>query len=120
MNMVKEKMPVNANFFRYSIDAFQRRFVDTRITFALSGLVFSCKYAADFVLTESIRGSVENGSYLKVDGRIVGSVGAFTFCCGFWVSIHILSCSETIYLDLLLRLHIYNQSCPDKLYMKPV
>ena len=37
MIIVKEKMPVSANFFRYSIDAFQRRFVDTKMTCALSG-----------------------------------------------------------------------------------
>lgn len=36
MNSVKEKMPVNANFFLISIDAFQRMFVDIKITGALS------------------------------------------------------------------------------------
>lgn len=38
-NMVNEKIPVSANLFRYSIDAFQRRFIDTKITCALSGSV---------------------------------------------------------------------------------
>lgn len=36
MNAVKQKMPVRASFFRNSTDAFQRRFVDIRITGALS------------------------------------------------------------------------------------
>lgn len=108
INMVKEKMPVSANFFRYSIDAFQRRFVDTKITCALSGLIFECKHPVDYILTKSIRGSVECGSYLEVDGRIVSSVGAFTFRCGVLISVHVLSCLKTIYLDLLLPLHIYN------------
>lgn len=36
MNTVKEKMPVKASFFLTSIDAFQRRFVDIKITGALS------------------------------------------------------------------------------------
>lgn len=36
MKIVKEKMPVNASFFLTSIDAFQRRFVDIRITGGLS------------------------------------------------------------------------------------
>ena len=119
MNMVKEKMPVSANFFRYSIDAFQRRFVDTKIPCALSGLIFECKYAVKYILTRSIRGSVERGSYLKVDGRIVSSVGAFTFRCGVCISTHVLSCSKSIYLDLLPSLHIYNRSIPDKSCMKP-
>lgn len=35
-NIVKEKMPVNASFFLTSINAFQRRFVDIRITSELS------------------------------------------------------------------------------------
>lgn len=35
-NIVKEKMPISASFFRSSIDAFQRRFVDSRITAASS------------------------------------------------------------------------------------
>lgn len=36
MNTVKENMPVNASFFLIPIDAFQRRFVDIKITGALS------------------------------------------------------------------------------------
>ena len=36
MNIVKENMPVNASFFLTPIDAFQRRFVDIKITSALS------------------------------------------------------------------------------------
>lgn len=36
MIIVKEKMPVNASFFLTSIDAFQRRLVDIKITGALS------------------------------------------------------------------------------------
>ena len=35
-NTVKEKMPVNASFFLIPIEAFQRRFVDIRITGAFS------------------------------------------------------------------------------------
>ena len=37
MNIIKQKMPVSASFFRNSTDAFQRRFVDTRITGTSSG-----------------------------------------------------------------------------------
>ena len=37
MNAVKQNMPVSASFFRSSTDAFQRRFVDIRITGMLSG-----------------------------------------------------------------------------------
>ena len=36
MNMVKENMPANASFFLTSIDAFQRRYVDSSITGAFS------------------------------------------------------------------------------------
>ena len=32
MNIVKEKIADSASFFRYSIDAFQRRSIDIRIT----------------------------------------------------------------------------------------
>ena len=39
-NIVKEKMPISASFFRSSIDAFQRRFVESRITVALSDSFF--------------------------------------------------------------------------------
>ena len=35
--IVKEKMPVSANFFLISIEAFQRRFIEIRITGVLSG-----------------------------------------------------------------------------------
>lgn len=37
MNIIKQKMPVSASFFRNSTDVFQRRFVDTRITGTSSG-----------------------------------------------------------------------------------
>ena len=36
-NIVKEKMPMSANFFLISIEAFQRRFTEIRITGNLSG-----------------------------------------------------------------------------------
>ena len=35
--IVKEKMPMSANFFLISIEAFQRRFIEIRITGTLSG-----------------------------------------------------------------------------------
>ncbi len=35
-NTVKEKMPVSASFFLIPIEAFQRRFVDIRITSVFS------------------------------------------------------------------------------------
>lgn len=39
MNAVKQKMPVRANFFRSSTDAFQRIFVDIRITGAVRTVI---------------------------------------------------------------------------------
>lgn len=38
MSIVKEKIPVNASFFLTSIEAFQRKFVDIRITGVMSDL----------------------------------------------------------------------------------
>ena len=40
-NIVKEKMADNASFFRYSIDAFQSRVVDIRITCVLLDTAFN-------------------------------------------------------------------------------
>lgn len=37
-NIVKEKIPASASFFRRPIDAFQSRFVDMRMTSALSDI----------------------------------------------------------------------------------
>lgn len=48
MNMVKEKMPVNASFFLTSIDAFQRRYVDMSITGAFSD------FAIDFSMRRRV------------------------------------------------------------------
>ena len=45
MNVVKEKMPVNASFFLTSIDAFQRMFIDIRMTCALSDSALRPKIA---------------------------------------------------------------------------
>lgn len=43
MKIVKERMPVNASFFLTSIDAFQRRCIDIRITGALSDFAFELR-----------------------------------------------------------------------------
>lgn len=61
MNAVKQKMPVSASFFRSSIDAFQRRFVDIKITGALSGFAIQTRTHRICVLTEGICRRVKRG-----------------------------------------------------------
>ncbi len=65
MNVVKEKMALSASFFRNSIDAFHRRFVDIRITGKQSDSSLNHECAIALILTKAIRCSVKGGSKAK-------------------------------------------------------
>ena len=54
MNIVREKTANNASFFRYSMDAFQRRFVDIRMTCVSLDVAFNFQLRCTLTLTEAI------------------------------------------------------------------
>ena len=89
MKIVKEKMPLSANFFLNSIEAFQRRFVDTKITDCLSNFAPTFRLAHRLLLTKTVCCGVKEGLKSKIKRYVVRGVGAFTF---LW-AISINTCS---------------------------
>ena len=109
-NTVKEKMPVSANFFLISMEAFQRRFIEIRITGALLGGVVLFPCAVSLGLTKTICCGVKNSSYSKVSDKVVG-MEVLTIGCGNKTSVHTLLVLKRLYLFSVALPNTCSRSC---------